>query len=211
MYSMVVREGTTLAGRTTLRGIFGFCLLAVLFVGYLIDRQWVIARLRRELIEEKKHNIQRRSQGNKQLLETLFGPGQFCDRLALELQRATNSKLPLAGLTVSLEVSPTLTDSDQLFSTFGDAVKAMMCKLRGEDSIYRFTSGVFGILLPGTDPEVARRVATRIGNGLAEAMGVSKRYSFDIRITSFPDQAKTAGEMEKLMNVPRRPEGDHSN
>jgi GGDEF domain-containing protein len=206
MYSLVVREGITMAGRTTLRIIFGFCLLAVLFVGYLIDRQVVIARLRKELSEEKKRNIELRAQGNKELLATLFGPGQFCGRLALELQRAAKSKLPLAGLTIALEVAPGLADdNDAIYSSFGDAVKSMLHRLRGEDSIYRFTSGVFGILLPGTAPDVARRVATRIADGLSEAMGISKRYSFDIRITSFPDEAKSAAEMEQMMNVPRQP------
>jgi hypothetical protein len=42
-----------------------------------------------------------------------------------------------------------------------------------------------------------------VADGLNDAMAISKRYSFDIRITSFPDQAKTAPEMEKLMRSPR--------
>jgi len=182
--------------------MIGFCVLAILFVGYLIDRQVVIAHLRRELEEEKKHNLERRTQGNKELLRTLFGPGQFCDRLALELKRATNSKLPLSGLTISLEVSPNLSDSEDIYAAFGEAVKAMMHRLRGEDSIYQFSSGVFGILLPGTGAELARRVAVRVADGLNEAMGTSHRYSFDIRITNFPEHAKTAPEMEKLMREP---------
>ncbi len=66
-----------------------------------------------------------------------------------------------------------------------------MSKLRGEDSIYQFTSGVFGILLPGTASEVARRVAVRVADELNEAMGISKRYSFDILITNFPDHVLT--------------------
>jgi hypothetical protein len=33
-------------------------------------------------------------------------------------------------------------------------------------------------------------------------MGISKRYSFDILITNFPDHVKTAIEMEKLMRAP---------
>ena len=135
--------------------------------------------------------------------KTLFGPGQFCDRLALELQRAANSKLPLSGLTISLEVSPNLSDTEEIYSAFGEAVKAMMNKLRGEDSIYQFTSGVFGILLPGAGADAARSVAVRVADGLNEAMGISKRYSFDIRITNFPDHAKTAPEMEKLMRMTR--------
>ncbi|HMD83824.1 MAG TPA: hypothetical protein VKO18_03880 [Terriglobia bacterium] len=191
-----------LSRRAMLQGMIGFCVLAILFVGYLIDRQVVIARLRKELEDEKKHNLERRTRGNKELLQTLFGPGQFCDRLALELQRATHHALPLSGLTIALEVSPNLSDSEQIYSAFGEAVKAMMHKLRGEDSIYQFTSGVFGILLPGTGAEPARGVAVRVADALHEAMGMSKRYSFDIHITNFPDHVKTAREMEKLMRAP---------
>jgi GGDEF domain-containing protein len=170
-------------------------------VGYLIDRQVVIARLCRDLRDEKKHNIERRARSNKELLQTLFGPGQFCDRLALELQRAAKSQLPLSGLTIALEVSPDLADNEESYSAFGEAVKAMMGKLRGEDSIYRFTSSVFGILLPGTGPDMAQGVSLRVADALNEAIGKSQRFSFDLQITSFPDQAKTAPEMEKLMRA----------
>ncbi len=203
MYTLAWATGFSVSQRTMLKGMIGFCVLAVLFVGYLIDRQVVIVRLRKDLADEKKHNLERRSQGNKELLQTLFGPGQFCDRLAMELHRAAESKLPLCGLTISLEVSPGPCDGEEIFSTFGAAVKAMMNSLRGEDSIYRFTSGVFGILLPGTAADAAHGVAVRLADGLNEAMGIEKRYSFDIRITSFPDQAKTAPEMEELMRARR--------
>ncbi|HTS68228.1 MAG TPA: hypothetical protein VMO17_04530 [Terriglobia bacterium] len=202
MYTLASLPGSSLSQRGILQGIIGFCLLALLFVGYLIDRQVVIAHLRRELEDEKKHNLELRSQGNRELLRTLFGPGQFCDRLALDLERATKKNLPLSGLTISLEVSPDLTDSEDIYAAFGEAVKAMMHRLRGEDSIYQFTSGVFGILLPDTAANLARRVAVRVADGLNEAMGVSHRYSFDIRITNFPEHVKTAQEMEKLMREP---------
>jgi hypothetical protein len=203
MYTFVSTQPFSLSRRAMLEGIVAFCVLAVLFVGYLIDRHLVIEHLRRQLQEEKEHNLELRTRDNKELLQTLFGPGQFCERLALELKRAANSKVPLAGLTVSLEVSPEVIDPHEIFSTFGEAVKAMMHKLRSADSIYQFTSGVFGILLPGTPADIADRVASRIADGLNEAMGISKRYSYDISITNFPGQAKNAPEMEKLMRVSR--------
>jgi len=202
MYTLATGSGMALSRREMQQGIIGFCALAMLFVGYLINRQVVIAHLRKELADEKKHNLERRTQGNKELLQTLFGPGQFCDRLALELQRADNSNLPVSGLTISLEVSSNLSDSEEIYSAFGEAVKAIMDRLRGEDSIYQFTSGVFGILLPGTAVDVAHSVAVRVADALNEAMGVSKRYSFDIHITNFPEHAKTAPEMEQLMRAP---------
>jgi hypothetical protein len=202
MYALASGTGLWLSQRAIVKGVIGFCVLAVLFAGYLIDRLIIIAHLRQELSEEKKRNLERRAQGNKELLQTLFGPNQFCDRLALELQRATKNQMPLSGLTISLEVSPNLSDTEEIYSTFGEAVKAIMNKLRADDSIYQFTSGVFGILLPGAGSELARGVAVRAADALNEAMGISKRYSFDIHITNFPDHAKTALEMERLMREP---------
>ncbi|HXW15511.1 MAG TPA: hypothetical protein VEN79_13465 [Terriglobia bacterium] len=203
MYTLVSASAFSISRHAMLQGIIGFCILSTLFVGYLIDRQMVIARLRRELIEEKKHNLERRTQGNKELLQALSGPVEFGDRLALEIQRAANRKLPLSGLTITLEVLLGPSNPDEVYSAFGEAVKAMMDKLRGEDSIYQFTSGVFGVLLPGAGPRAAHSIAVRVAGGLNEAMGISRRYSFDIRITTFPNQAKTAPEMEQLMRMTR--------
>jgi GGDEF domain-containing protein len=202
MYTLASGTAWSLSRRAMLQGIIGFGALALLFVGYLIDRQMVIARLRKELEDEKKLNRARRTRGNKELLQSMFGPSQFSDRLALELQRASQSQMPLSGLTISLEVSPDLAGSEEIYSAFGEAVKAMMNRLRGEDSIYQFTSGVFGILLPGTMAETARGVAVRVADALNDAMGISKRYSFDIHITNFPNQATTAPQMEKVMRAP---------
>lgn len=199
MYTFASGTPYSVSRRAMLQAIVGFCALALLFVSYLIDRLRMISRLRHELLEEKKHNLERMSQSNRELLKTLSGPGRFSERLALELQKADSTKLALSGLTVSLEVSPSPSDIDEICSAFGEAVKAMMHRLRAEDSIYQFSSGVFGILLPGARQEAARSVALRVADGLNEAMGVSHRYSFDIRLTHFPDHAKTAAKMEALM------------
>jgi GGDEF domain-containing protein len=202
MLALSSEGGLWLTERAAREGIIAFCVLAVLFAGYLIDRLIVIAHLRRELREERKRNLELRAQGNKELLQTLFGPDQFCDRLSLELQRASKSQQPLSGLTISLEVSHDISEAEEIYSAFGEAVKAMMIKLRGEDSIYQFSSGVFGLLLPSAGLELARSVAVRVADALYEAMGVGKRYSFNIRVTNFPDQAGTADEMERLMREP---------
>jgi hypothetical protein len=202
MYTLTVGPSILITPLPMQKGILAFCALALLFVGYLIDRQVVIARLRQELAEERKLNLDRRTRGNKELLHTLFGPDQFSDRLALELQRAADRQLPLSGLTIALEVSANLSDKDEVYSAFGEAVKAMMNRLRAEDSIYQFTSGVFGVILPGAGEANARRAAVRVADGLSEAMGTDRRYSFDIRVTSYPEHAKTSTEMERLMQAP---------
>ena len=200
MYSVVSPGSLMVSERTMLRCFFGFCLLTLLFVGYLIDRQVVIAHLRKELSEERARNLELRKRGSQELLQTLLGPGQFYDRLGLELERANQSGQPLSALTISLEalnhpVTP------EVYLSFGEAAKSMLFKLRAEDSIYKFSPGVFRVLLPKTASADARRVAVRVAGGLFDVVGPSKRYSFDIRVTSFPEHAKSVREMESMMTM----------
>jgi len=198
MYTTVSPDSLMMNERTMLRCFIGFCVLTLLFVGYLIDRQILIAHLRKELSEERARNVELRKRGSRELFETLLGPGQFYERLGLELDRANQSGQPLSALTISLEalhqpVTP------EVYLSFGEAAKAMLFKLRAEDSIYKFSPGVFRVLLPKTPSADARRVAVRVAGGLFDVIGPSKRYSFDIRVTSFPEHAKSVREMADLM------------
>ena len=54
MYTLAWATGFSVSQRTMLKGMIGFCVLAILFVGYLLDRQAVITRLRKDLADEKK-------------------------------------------------------------------------------------------------------------------------------------------------------------
>jgi hypothetical protein len=200
MYSLIPPIAILPSDRALLRYVFGFCVLNVLFVGYLIDRHRVIARLRKELNEERSHNLQLRNRGSRELLQTLLGPHQFHERLALEFERATRAGEPLSALTVFLEAL-SLPVTPDVYLSFGEAAKAILFTLRPEDSVYQFSPGLFRILLPRTASANARRVAVRVAGGLFDAMGPSKRYSFDVRVTSFPEHAKTAQEMDDLMSL----------
>jgi GGDEF domain-containing protein len=79
----------------------------------------------------------------------------------------------------------------------GDAAKVLHRKLRMEDSLYRLSSGVFGIVLPGSTDPVARETAHRLSEGLADASGVSNRFIADIEVINYPDHVKSASEMER--------------
>jgi len=198
MYSLLPPTGFLMSERNLLRYIVGFCVLTALFVSYLIDRHRLITHLRKELNEERSRNLHMRNQGSRELLQTLPGPVQFYDRMALELDRAARANEPLSVLTVTLEAL-NLPVTPDVYLSFGEAAKAMLFKLRSEDSIYQFAPGVFRVLLPQTGAADARRVAVRVAGGLFDVMGPGKRYSFDIRVTSFPEHAKTPRDMERLM------------
>ena len=79
----------------------------------------------------------------------------------------------------------------------GDAAKVLSRKLRMEDSLYRLSTEVFGIVLPGATEEVARQTANRLSEGLADASGASNRYTADIQVVNYPDHVNSASEMER--------------
>jgi hypothetical protein len=57
MYPAVFSEGMLVSGRTLRILFFGFCALAVLLVGYLLERQLTIRRLERQLAEQERRSI----------------------------------------------------------------------------------------------------------------------------------------------------------
>jgi hypothetical protein len=57
MYPAVFSEGMMVSGQTLRVLFFGFCALAVLLVGYLLDRQLTIRRLERQLAEQERRSI----------------------------------------------------------------------------------------------------------------------------------------------------------
>jgi hypothetical protein len=57
MYPAVFSEGMMVSGHTLRVLFFGFCALAVLLVGYLLDRQLTIRRLERQLAEQERRSI----------------------------------------------------------------------------------------------------------------------------------------------------------
>jgi hypothetical protein len=42
------------------------------------------------------------------------------------------------------------------------------------------------------------QVAGRVAEGLADASGASNRFTFDMQVVNYPEQASTAYEMERI-------------
>jgi GGDEF domain-containing protein len=185
---------------TTLRvSFFGFCGLSVLLLGYLLDRQVTVRRLRREIAraEEKYRELHR--QVGKDLLHTLPGMSHFQDRLTMEFRRAVNTRDALSIMVIRLTPNPDVTVPSDVIATLGDAAKAILRKLRREDSLYHFKEGAFGVILPGVTVQNARMVGTRITEGLQDVSGVVARFAHDVKIFNYPQHAATASELEKAV------------
>jgi GGDEF domain-containing protein len=187
---------------SVLKGVFfGFCALSMLVVGYLMERRIEIGRLRRRLKEEESRRQRLLNEASADLLASLPGVEHFRDRLAMEFRRAVNAELPLSLVLVSITPAERLHDPGDIATAYGDAAKAMIRKLRGEDSIYLFRPGVFGVVLPGVLASNARRVEGRLSEGLAAASGDTRRFSAHSHAISFPEDVGTAHEMERAAKL----------
>lgn len=124
----------------------------------------------------------------------------------MEFRRAVKAELPLSLLLVSITPGEHLAKSDDITKAFGDAAKAMLRMLRGEDSIYLFHPGVFGVVLPGVLASNARRVEERLSEGLAEVSEAGSRFAAQLQAISYPEDVATAHQMEQAAKVFSRSE-----
>ena len=197
MYPTAFSNDLIVSGPTTRKLFLGFCVLSILAVGYLLDRQVVISQLRRRVAEQHRQAVEIRHEASMDLLASLPGFDLFRDRLAMEQRRAASTQSPLSLLFVGLKPLPRLSGKDAIDAAYGDAAKSLTRKLRGEDSIYHFPPGVFAIVLPGVSLESARSISRRLDEGLHDASGGSTRFLFDVRVINYPEHASTAREMEE--------------
>ncbi|MBZ5561523.1 MAG: diguanylate cyclase [Acidobacteriia bacterium] len=197
MYPTVFSRPVGLEGLPVRAVFFGFCGFSVLSMGYFVDRQVVIRNLRRQLHDQQQKVEQIRQQASADLLTTLPSLNHFRDRLAMEYRRASNTRQSLSLLVVELKPSRNHSGAKEIETAYGDAAKTLMRKLRGEDSIFLFASGVFGIVLPSVNARGAYSVRDRLMEGLEDASGASERFSFTIRVVNYPEHVATAREMEE--------------
>src|SRR5579864_4832435 len=77
------------ANKWTMRvAFFGFCALTLLFIGYLLERQRTVRKLKQQILEELERNIELRLQASADLLHTMPDINHFWDRLTMEYRRA---------------------------------------------------------------------------------------------------------------------------
>jgi GGDEF domain-containing protein len=83
----------------------------------------------------------------------------------------------------------------------GDAARVLARKLRTDDSLYQLSSGAFAMVLPNTCGAEMNQVASRVAEGLADASGASNRFTFDLQMVNYPEQASTSYEMERIASA----------
>ena len=195
-YPAVFAHTAVITGPTSKVCFFSFCGLSVLLVAYLLDRYRVVRRLRLEIDAERVRHEEYRFQAGNDLLSALSGFNQFQDRLMMEYRRASGLGSSFSVLVIKLTPAVNSGDVAELTLAFGDAVKSISHRLRREDSLYRFCSDAFGVLLPGLKPEDAKAVSTRLDEGLRDVAGAANRFSSVLKIFSYPQNGSTAHELE---------------
>jgi GGDEF domain-containing protein len=177
---------------------FGFCILTLLFVGYLLDRQRLVRKLKQDLIEQLERNVQLRQQASVDLLQSMPGQDHFWDRLTMEHRRAMTMHTTLTLLLVQSKGSLSDKNSKQREAAWGDAAKAISGKLRPTDSIYNLSSELFAIVLPETDSLNGKRVAVRLQDEL-QAVRAKHGLSIDITVHNYPEHVQSSHELEDIV------------
>jgi GGDEF domain-containing protein len=198
MYPAVFASNAAPSEHTARTLFFGFCALCVLAVAYLLNRQYVVHQLRKNLLEQKAEMVHLRQEASADLLETLAGFAHFQDQLTMGFRRAAQTGEPLSLVLVRLKPSPLFDSPPEAAVALGDAARVLVRKLRPDDSLYHLSSGAFAMVLPNTGGAEMNQVANRVAEGLADASGASNRFSFEMEMVNYPEQASTSTEMERI-------------
>jgi GGDEF domain-containing protein len=201
MYPAVFGANAGPGGRTTRTLFFGFCALCVLMVAYLLDRQYVVSKLRQDLVAQKAQIARLRQEASADLLGILPGFSHFQDRLTMGFRRAAQAGEPLSLVLVRVKLSHAVDSPPEISIALRDAARVLIHKLRTDDSLYLLSSSVFGVVLPNTCRADMNRVVDRVAEGLIDASGASNRFAFDMQVVNYPEQASTAYEMERIANT----------
>jgi len=197
MYPLVFLH--PVGNKWTLRvAFFGFCALTVLFVGYMLDRQRTVRKLKQQVLAELERNVTLQHQASVDLLHTMPDQNHFWDRLTMEFRRAMTMQKTLSLLLVKAKAASAPAKSEPSSEAWSDAAKAMSRKLRPTDSIYRLSVDVFALVLAETDGLNAKRVAVRLQEGLQEVRA-KHNLAFDITAHNYPEQVSSSHELEDIV------------
>jgi GGDEF domain-containing protein len=217
MYPLVFLH--PIGNKWTLRvAFFGFCALTLLFVGYLLDRQRTVRKLKQQILAELERNVTLQHQASVDLLQTMPDQNHFWDRLTMEHRRALTMKRTLSLLLAKAKPAVASAKVDRLTvasenegssEAWSDAAKAMSRKLRPTDSIYRLSTDLFALVLPDTDVLNAKRIAVRLQEELQEIRAKHGK-AFDITVHNYPEHVKSSHELEDIVKslLPARSEWD---
>ncbi len=184
----------------TLRFAFiGFCVLTVLFVAYLLDRQRTMRRLKQHLVSQLKRNLELHHEADADLLHAIPNLSHFQDRLAMEYRRASAMERALSLVVVKGKLAEGFADTNEGMAALGEAARAIARNLRLSDSMFLLGPGVFGAILPDTDTTDANRITFQFEQTL-RFIEAKNKFSFETFSCNYPEDVKSAFELEELVS-----------
>jgi GGDEF domain-containing protein len=198
MYPLVFLH--PIGNKWTLRvAFFGFCVLTLLFVSYLLEHQRTVRQLKQQLLAELERNVTLQQQASVDQLQSMPDLTYFWDRLTMEYRRAMTMQKTLSLLLVRGKPAPGAgKKSEADNAAWSDAAKAMSKKLRPTDSIYRLAPDLFALVLPETDALNAKRIAVRLQEELQDVRAKHGKV-FDISAHNYPEHVNSAHELEDIV------------
>jgi len=177
---------------------FGFCALVLLFVGYLLERQRTVHKLKQHILAEVERNVALRHQANVDLLGSMPDASQFWDRLTMEFRRAKTMQKTLSLILLKVGKGTGTAKNPDMSAVGSACAKAMSRRLRPTDSIFRLSPDVFGVVLPETDWLNGKQISVRLQQELQGAQA-GFGVSFEVSIYNYPGDVVSAHELEDLV------------
>ena len=178
---------------------YGFCGLAALLAMYLVERQFTILHLRRQITQAGMLAEETKMEASAELLNAIPNLSSFKDRLAMEYRRAAAADQVLSILVITVILPEEVSSTPFAISLLSDAATAISRKLRGEDSLYVLRPHCFGTILPAVNRSVAEIISARVAHGLSDAAGTTKRFSCNINIVNSPLNAASAHDLQEAV------------
>jgi GGDEF domain-containing protein len=183
----------------TLRvAFFGFCTLVALFIGYFLDRQRTVRKLKQHLLAEVERNVALKHQANIDLLGSMPDASQFWDRLTMEFRRAKTMQKTLSLVLLKVGKGSGSSKNPDMAAVGSACAKAMARRLRPTDSIFRLSPELFGVVLPETDSMNGKRVAVRLQEELQNAR-TAFGVVFELNVYNYPEDVVSEHEMQDLV------------
>jgi len=183
----------------TLRvAFFGFCALVALFIGYFLDRQRTVRKLKQHLLAQVERNLALKHQANVDLLGSMPDANQFWDRLTMEFRRAKTMQKTLSLVLLKVNKGAGSGKNPDMAAVGSACAKAMSRRLRPTDSIFRLSPDLFGVVLPETDSMNGKRVAVRLQEELQSARAAFG-VIFELNVYNYPEDVVSAHELEDLV------------
>jgi diguanylate cyclase (GGDEF)-like protein len=148
-----------------------------------------------------RHQVKLRTLVTTDALTGLANHRGFHETLATELDRARRSGQPVSLVTLDLDDFKTVNDTHG--HPYGDEVlKAAARKLQGairvSDSAARVGGEEFALILPGTDGELAYRIAERARRKIADVSVLDLSLSCSAGVATYPVDADDASQLCQL-------------